>query len=60
VGWVSVLDPDQLNDDLEINPDWALVAYLCIGWPSEETLTPELETVGWETRQSTLANLIEK
>lgn len=60
VGWVSVLDPGQLNKDLDIDPDWALVAYLCIGWPQEDTLTPQLETVGWETRQTDLADLIER
>lgn len=59
-GWVSVLDPIQLNKDLDIDPDWALVAYLCVGWPKENTLTPELEAVGWEAREVELASLIER
>lgn len=54
VGWVSVLDPDRLNTDLEVPGTWTLVAYLCLGWPAEKTLTPELETKGWETRAPAL------
>lgn len=54
VGWVSVLDPEKLNRDLEVPADWTLVAYLCIGWPAETSLTPELETKGWETRARAL------
>ncbi len=50
LGWVSVLDPDRLSRDLAVSDDWSLVAYLCIGWPRDTTLTPELETKGWETR----------
>ncbi len=51
VGWVSILDPVQLGRDLDVPEDWALVAYLCIGWPEEDSETPELETQGWETRR---------
>ncbi len=54
VGWVSILDPDRLSRDLDTPPDWRLVAYLCVGWPAEESLTPELETAGWETRRGQL------
>jgi 5,6-dimethylbenzimidazole synthase len=54
VGWVSVLDPKRLNADLEVPDDWTLVAYLCVGWPVANTLTPELETKGWEARASAL------
>ncbi|GHA57747.1 5,6-dimethylbenzimidazole synthase [Amylibacter ulvae] len=59
LGWVSILDPEQLRRDLDVSNDWALVAYLCVGWPEHETLTPELETVGWETRAPEIT-LIEK
>ncbi len=54
VGWVSVLDPARLNADLEVPEGWTLVAYLCLGWPQENTLTPELETKGWEARAPAL------
>lgn len=54
VGWVSVLDPDRLNTDLDVPDEWTLVAYLCLGWPAKNTLTPELETKGWEARAPAL------
>lgn len=54
VGWVSILDPEALARDLDISPDWALVAYLCVGWPEEASDTPELEQAGWETRRASL------
>lgn len=50
LGWVSVLDPDRLSRDLDVTGDWALVAYLCIGWPEVERDHPELEDAGWERR----------
>lgn len=54
IGWVSVLDPVQLSRDLDAPADWTLVAYLCLGWPSDVSLTPELETKGWEARAAAL------
>ena len=50
LGWVSVLDPDRLNRDLDAPRDWRLVAYLCLGWPEAVSQTPELESQGWEHR----------
>ena len=60
VGWVSILDPDQLRRDLDVPENWSLVAYLCIGWPQEDTLTPELETVGWELRDARTIDWFER
>jgi len=54
IGWVSVLDPQQLCRDLDTPRDWSLVAYLCLGWPRDVSLTPELETKGWEARAAAL------
>jgi 5,6-dimethylbenzimidazole synthase len=51
LGWVSIIDPDRLCQDLDIPPEWRLVAYLCIGWPEAESDTPELERAGWEDRR---------
>jgi 5,6-dimethylbenzimidazole synthase len=51
VGWVSILDPGRLSQDLDISHDWRLVAYLCAGWPEAESDTPELELAGWERRR---------
>ena len=52
VGWVSILDPEQLHRSLEVPASWSLVAYLCLGYPQSEEMTPELERKGWEERQA--------
>ena len=54
VGWVSILNPAQLAQDLNTPADWRLVGYLCVGWPETSDDTPELERAGWETRTPTL------
>ncbi|NVO57528.1 5,6-dimethylbenzimidazole synthase [Rhodobacteraceae bacterium B1Z28] len=55
LGWVSILDPDRMTRDLKVSDDWQLIGYFCVGWPEEESDTPELERVGWETRDDALA-----
>lgn len=54
VGWVSILDDAQLARDLDVNESWKLVGYLCVGYPESMDDTPELETLGWETRAAKL------
>lgn len=54
LGWVSVLDPDQLNRDLAAPDGWQLIGYFCIGTPEATSDTPELESKGWESRQHAL------
>ncbi len=50
LGWVSILEPDIIHRVLDVPPNWALVAYLCIGWPVEEHLDPELDRHRWQQR----------
>jgi 5,6-dimethylbenzimidazole synthase len=50
VGWVSILDAEKVKAALQLPADWHLVAYLCVGYPQEEHLDPELERAGWEQR----------
>ena len=50
VGWVSILDPGRLAEALDVPREWSFIAYLCVGWPEEERLTPELERAGWQAR----------
>jgi len=52
VGWVSILDPRQVAETLAVPDAWKLVAYLCIGWPEEEHLDPELARFGWQARDT--------
>jgi hypothetical protein len=47
---VSILDPVQAAESLGVPAAWKLVAYLCVGWPEEEHLDPELERHGWQAR----------
>lgn len=54
VGWVSILDPARLCQDLQVSPDWRLIGYLCVGLPETLDDTPELERAGWEIRDNTL------
>jgi 5,6-dimethylbenzimidazole synthase len=50
VGWVSILDFEELKATLGIPPALTLVAYLCVGYVSEFRPQPDLEAKGWETR----------
>jgi 5,6-dimethylbenzimidazole synthase len=50
VGWVSILDFEELKTILGIPAALSLVAYLCIGYVSEFRPQPDLEEKGWETR----------
>ena len=50
VGWVSVLDPDDVQKALDVPAAWRLIAYLCVGWPLEQHADPELERFGWQAR----------
>lgn len=59
-GWVSIFEPEALTRDLEVEPDWKLVAYLCVGWPEEEQATPELERAGWEHRRDVAEQILKR
>ncbi|MGO1120828.1 5,6-dimethylbenzimidazole synthase [Rhodovibrionaceae bacterium A322] len=50
LGWVSIIDPVAVDQTLEVPQAWDLVAYLCIGFPAEESQVPELERKGWQAR----------
>src|SRR4029077_18273595 len=52
VGWVSILDFEQLRLTLGIPQGLTVVAYLCVGYVSEFRPQPDLEEKGWETRGS--------
>lgn len=50
VGWVSILDNEELSEILELPGGVVPVAYLCVGYPEEFAEAPTLETVGWRSR----------
>jgi 5,6-dimethylbenzimidazole synthase len=35
---------------LDVPKAWSLVAYLCLGWPQEEHVDPELDRKGWQSK----------
>lgn len=53
MGWVSILDPEEVTRALDLPQGWRLIAYLDLGWPAEEHIDPELERHHWETRHYT-------
>ncbi|MGA8534693.1 MAG: 5,6-dimethylbenzimidazole synthase [Candidatus Tumulicola sp.] len=57
VGWVSILEPHQVERALDVPAQWTLVAYLCVGYPKEEHDTPELLRAGWEFRDERATTL---
>ena len=50
VGWVSIIEPQAVQAALDVPADWSFTALLCLGWPVEEQLDPELERAGWQAR----------
>jgi 5,6-dimethylbenzimidazole synthase len=49
LGWVSILEPERVTSALDVPASWRLIAYLCLGYPAEEHLDPELERAGWQS-----------
>jgi 5,6-dimethylbenzimidazole synthase len=52
MGWVSILDPAVVAAALDVPDSWRFIGYFCLGYPSEEDVTPALERAGWETRRA--------
>ena len=50
VGWVSILDNEELSEIFGLPGEVVPVAYLCMGYPEEFAETPLLETAGWRSR----------
>lgn len=60
VGWVSIVDPAAIGRILGVPEGWTLVAYLCIGFPEEEHLDPELVRHGWQQRLSLAGCILQR
>jgi len=48
VGWVSIVEPEEIKTILRAPEGWKLIAYVCIGFPQEEHTDPELARHKWE------------
>jgi 5,6-dimethylbenzimidazole synthase len=60
LGWVSIVDPQKLPALLDVPAHWSLIALLCIGYPAEDSDTPELETRGWQAREPLADRVFER
>ncbi|MBT3437808.1 MAG: 5,6-dimethylbenzimidazole synthase [Oceanospirillaceae bacterium] len=50
VGWVSIMDPNELKQVLGIPAAIVPIAYLCVGYVDHFLATPELANKGWRQR----------
>lgn len=57
VGWVSIMDPNELKRVLGIPEPIVPIAYLCVGYVDHFLAVPELANKGWRQRLP-LADLI--
>ena len=60
IGWISILDAEEVRQSLDVPADWSLVAYLCIGYPEAAHNSPELARVGWEQRQDAAGSILKR
>ncbi len=50
VGWVSIIEQDDLRSALNIPEDIVPIAYLCVGYVSQFNSEPDLKSAGWLNR----------
>jgi 5,6-dimethylbenzimidazole synthase len=60
MGWVSIINPDVVAKILDVPKGWSLIAYLCLGYPEEEHLDPELQRYGWQDRIKVSSFILER
>jgi 5,6-dimethylbenzimidazole synthase len=60
MGWVSILDRDEVALILDVPGDWRFIGYFCLGYPSEEDDIPELERQDWESRRPLASFLLRR
>ena len=60
LGWVSILPPAEVTAILEVPADWRFIGYLCLGYPSADHDSPELERAGWERRRAVLPEVLRR
>jgi len=60
LGWVSIIDPEQVTAALDTPPGWVFVGYFCLGYPAHPDDTPALERAGWEQRHNSTEFIIKR
>lgn len=51
LGWVSIIDPEEVARILDVPPAWIFIGYFCLGYPAAEDTMPALQRQGWEQRR---------
>ena len=51
IGWVSIINHKKVQKTLEVNDEYKLIGYLCVGYVKQFLDTPELETLQWEKKK---------
>lgn len=57
MGWVSILEPNEVKSILNAPDDSEFIAYLCLGYVKEFLEKPELEQLQWEKRKPIQSSL---
>jgi 5,6-dimethylbenzimidazole synthase len=60
LGWVSILDPAEMADLLDVPRAWRFIGYFCLGYPLAPAARPELERSGWERRRPPATKLVHR
>lgn len=60
LGWVSILDPEEVARVLDVPLGWRFIAWLCLGRPEEEHTDPELERAGWQARTPSATRILRR
>ncbi len=50
LGWISIVDPAAIAAIFDVPATWSLIGYLCVGYPAEDHIVPELERRLWQHR----------
>ena len=50
LGWVSILDPAEVAQALDVPPAWTFIGYFCLGYPAADDSVPALQRADWERR----------
>lgn len=60
LGWVSILDPEEVALALDVPQAWTFIGYFCLGYPDSEQDMPALERARWELRVTPSACRLER
>jgi 5,6-dimethylbenzimidazole synthase len=60
LGWVSILDSASVTAMLDVPDHWTLIALLCVGYPEEPSVIPELSRRDWQHREPIADRILER